>query len=137
MAKKTSTKVSRTASAKPFSHFVKWCLDSKGHCGEPDAIAFICDTYKREYVLRYAAGESARVARKSPTINVEENVGVRFLEGRPITEREAERLYCRGVQRMLNDIKSTCLRRSKSVSYCRQTCSFMLRDKKECHAAGK
>jgi hypothetical protein len=102
-------------------------------CGEPDVMAYICDSYKREYVIRYAAADAARAAQRDLE-DPSQNCGVRFLQGVEITEQEAERLYSRGICRLFNDFRSTCRRRCKSVSYCQDTKTFTSTNAKDCDA---
>jgi hypothetical protein len=129
--KKTSKHATRNPGAKPFAQFVHECIAKKGSCGEPEVVAFICDSYKREYVIRHAAADCARLARlrsKCP----DKNPGVRFLDGVEISEQEAERLYSRGIVRLLNDIRATYRKASnKAISYCQQTKTFTLIRAKE------
>lgn len=122
--KKTSKHATRNPGTKPFAEFVRQCVEKKGICGEPEVVAFICDSYKREYVIRHAAADCARLARlrsKCP----EQNAGVRFLDGVQISDQEAERLYTRGIVRLLNDLRATHRRSSaRAISYCPQTKTF-------------
>jgi hypothetical protein len=129
--KKTSKHATRNPGTKPFAQFVHECIAKKGSCGEPEVVAFICDSYKREYVIRHAAADCARLARlrsKCP----DKNPGVRFLDGVEISEQEAERLYSRGIVRLLNDIRATYRKASnRAISYCPQTKTFALIKAKE------
>jgi hypothetical protein len=129
--KKTSKNASRNPGARSFADFVSWCVEAKGACSEADALAYVCETYKREYVLRYAAADSARLSARDGTCP-EENVGVQFLNGSAITEQESESLYSRGVRRIFNDLRCTCSGRSKSVAFCKSTKTFTRRGARDC-----
>lgn len=118
----------RNPGARSFVEFVEWCVNAKGSCGEPEVLAWICDTYKREYVIRYAAKDAARAA--VGTQKERENAAVRFLDGSHISDQEAERLYSRGAVRLLNDHRSSAYK-SKCVAYCKQTKTFTLLKSKE------
>jgi hypothetical protein len=131
--KKNSKHTTRNPGSKTLRQFVEWCVSAKGSCGESDIRAFVCDAYKREYVLRYAAKDMARLAQRDNT-KPENNAGVKFLSGVEISAKEIESLYTRGVSRVLNDIK-TCGRRQRGgVAFCSATKQFSIASAKECHA---
>lgn len=126
--RKQSKFATRNPGARSFVDFVEWCVSSKGSCGEPEVLAWICDTYKREYVIRYAAKDAARQA--IHTQNSGTHHAIRFLEGTEISDQEAERLYSRGAVRLLNDHRSSSCK-SKGVAYCKQTKTFVPLKSKE------
>jgi hypothetical protein len=131
--KKVSKHANRNTGSKSFREFVDWCVSVKGCCGESDIRAFVCDAYKREYVIRYGATDAARLARRD-TIDPENNAGVKFLAGVRISEKEIEALYTRGVSRIFNDLKTIGRRQRGGVSFCSETKQFSLITAKECHA---
>lgn len=133
MMKKASTRATRNPGSKSFREFVEWCVSVKGCCVESDIRAFVCDAYKREYVIRYGAKDAARLAARFRS-NAKDNAAVKFLAGVEISEKEIETLYTRGVSRIFNDLKTSGRRRSGSVSFCCLTKQFSLIAAKECHA---
>jgi hypothetical protein len=131
--KKVSKNANRNRGSKSFREFVEWCVSVKGCCGESDMRAFVCDAYKREYVIRYGATDAARMARRRAR-DPESSAGVKFMAGIHISDKEIESLYARGVSRIFNDLK-TCGRRGHGgVSFCSVTKQFSLIAAKECHA---
>jgi hypothetical protein len=131
--KKVSKNVNRNQGSKSFRQFVEWCVSVKGCCGESDIRAFVCDAYKREYVIRYGAKNSARLARRGRE-NPEDNAGAKFLAGVRISDKEIEALYTTGVSRIFNDLKTSGRRKRGGVSFCCLTKQFSLIAAKECHA---
>lgn len=131
--RKVSKTANRNPGSKSFREFVTWCVLAKGSCGESDMRAFVCDAYKREYVIRYGANDAARLARRH-SANSENNAAVKFMAGIEISDREIEALYARGVSRISNDMK-TCGRRHRGgVSFSPETKQFFLTEAKECNA---
>lgn len=131
MMKKASKRTTRNPGSKSFREFVEWCLEVKGCCVESDVRAFVCDAYKREYVIRYGAKDAARLATKYRS-NAEDNAAVKFLAGVEISEKEIETLYSRGATRIFNDLKTSGRRRSGGVWFCCLTKQFSLSAAKEC-----
>jgi len=133
MMKKVSKHATRNPGSKSFREFVQWCVSVKGCCGESDIRAFVCDAYKREYVIRYGAKDAARLATRD-RINAEDNAAVKFLSGVEISQKEIETLYTRGVSRIFNDLKTSGRRQRGGVAFCCLTKKFSLIAAKECHA---
>ena len=131
--RKVSKTANRNPGSKSFPEFVNWCVLTKGSCGESDMRAFVCDAYKREYVIRYGANDAARLAKRHRP-NPENNPGVKFLAGIEISDREIEVLYARGVSRIFNDLKTCGRRQSGDVTFSTETKQFFLTEAKECNA---
>jgi hypothetical protein len=126
MTRRASRHSTRVSGSKEFPDFVCECVAKKGSCSEPDAFDWICDSYKREYAMRYAAREMALAAKKTSR-HPEKNAGVRFIEGFEITEQEAEHLYSLGLRRILTDLTWNCRKKDKrrSVVYIPETKTFV------------
>lgn len=118
----------RVSGAEFFPDFVRRKAEvSGGFCSEPDALDYILESFRHEYLIRYGASDAARTAKRTPE-TMERHPAVRYMAGEPLDERSAQRYLKRGAMRCLNDFRRSYREHLKgTIFYDRETKTFRLR----------